>query len=122
MIVLFTDGKDNASTLNADSAIQRAKAAGVPVYTIAQGEAIGQKDLLEQLQSISKATGGVAFVVEKPSEIGRVFDKVSEDLAHGYLLSFQAPPSENSDWRAIQVGIAGSRGLKVRARDGYFPE
>jgi len=122
VIVLFTDGKDNASTLNADSAIQRAKAAGVPVYTIAQGEAIGQKDLLEQLQSISKATGGVAFVVEKPSEIGRVFDKVSEDLAHGYLLSFQAPPSENSDWRAIQVGIAGSRGLKVRARDGYFPE
>jgi VWFA-related protein len=122
VIVLFTDGKDNASTLNAESAIQRAKAAGVPVYTIAQGEAIGQKDLLEQLQSISKATGGVAFVVEKPSEIGRVFDKVSEDLAHGYLLSFQAPPSENPDWRAIQVGIAGSRGLKVRARDGYYPE
>jgi len=122
VIVLFTDGKDNASTLNADSAIQRAKAAGVPVYTIAQGEAIGQKDLLEQLQSISKATGGVAFVVGKPSEIGRVFDKVSEDLAHGYLLSFQAPPSENADWHAIQVGIAGPRGLKVRARDGYFPE
>ena len=33
VIGLFTDGKDNASTLNAESAIQRAKAAGVPVYT-----------------------------------------------------------------------------------------
>ena len=122
VIVLFTDGKDNSSTLNPDAAIQRAKANGVPIYTIAQGEAIGHKDLLEQLAGISKATGGEAFAIEKPSEIGRVFDKVSEDLTHGYLLSFQPPPSENSEWRPIQVVVGGPRGLKVRAREGYYPE
>jgi VWFA-related protein len=122
VIVLFTDGKDNASTLNPDSAIQRAKANGVPIYTIAQGEAIGHKDLLDQLAGISKATGGEAFAIEKPSEIGRVFDKVSEDLTHGYLLSFQPPPDENPAWRPIQVTIGGPRGLKVRAREGYYPE
>jgi Ca-activated chloride channel family protein len=122
VIVLFTDGKDNASTLNPDTAIQRAKANGVPIYTIAQGEAIGHRDLLEQLAGISKATGGVAFAIEKPSEIGRVFDKVSEDLTHGYLLSFQPASSENSDWRPIQVVVSGPRGLKVRAREGYSPQ
>jgi VWFA-related protein len=122
VIVLFTDGKDNASTLNPDAAIQRAKAIGVPIYTIAQGEAIGHKDLLDQLEGISKSTGGVAFAIEKPSEIGKVFDRVSEDLTHGYLLSFQPPPSESPAWRGIQVVIGGSRGLKVRAREGYYPE
>jgi VWFA-related protein len=122
VIVLFTDGKDNASTLNPDAAIQRAKANGVPIYTIAQGEAIGHKDLLDQLAGISKATGGEAFAIEKPSEIGRVFDKVSEDLTHGYLLSFQPPPAENPAWRPIQVTVGGPRGLKVRAREGYYPE
>jgi VWFA-related protein len=122
VIVLFTDGKDNSSTLNPDSAIQRAKANGVPIYTIAQGEAIGHKDLLDQLAGISKATGGEAFAIEKPSEIGRVFDKVSEDLTHGYLLSFQPPPAENPAWRPIQVTVSGPRGLKVRAREGYYPE
>lgn len=121
VIVLFTDGKDNSSTLNPDAAIQRAKANGVPIYTIAQGEAIGHPELLEQLKGISKATGGEAFAIEKPSEIGRVFDKVSEDLTHGYLLSFQAPPSENPNVRPIQV-VVGRRGLKVRAREGYYPE
>jgi VWFA-related protein len=121
VIVLFTDGKDNVSTLNPDTAIQRAKAIGVPIYTIAQGEAIGHRDLLEQLEGISKATGGVAFAIEKPSEIGRVFDKVSEDLTHGYLLSFQAPQTESPARRTIQVVIGGSRGLKVRAREGYYP-
>ena len=122
VIVLFTDGKDNASTLNSDTAIQRAKAIGVPIYTIAQGEAIGHKDLLQQLEGISKATGGVAFAIEKPSEIGRVFNTVSADLTHGYLLSFQPPPSENPAPRTIQVVIGGSRGLKVRARAEYNPE
>jgi Ca-activated chloride channel family protein len=122
VMVLFTDGKDNASTLNTDAAIQRAKANGVPIYTIAQGEAIGHRDLLEQLAGISKATGGEAFAIEKPSEIGRVFDKVSEDLTHGYLLSFQPPSSENPAWRPIQVTVSGPRGLKVRAREGYYPE
>jgi len=122
VIVLFTDGKDNASTLNPDAAIQRAKANGVPIYTIAQGEAIGHKDLLDQLAGISKATGGEAFVIEKPSEIGRVFDKVSEDLTHGYLLSFQPPPAASAAWRPIQVTVSGPRGLKVRAREGYYPE
>ena len=122
VIVLFTDGKDNSSTLNPDAAIQRAKANGVPIYTIAQGEAIGHPDLLDQLAGISKATGGVSFAIEKPSEIGRVFDKVSEDLTHGYLLSFQPPTSESPAWRPIQVTITGPRGLKVRARDGYDPE
>ena len=122
VIVLFTDGKDNASTLNPDAAIQRAKANGVPIYTIAQGEAIGHRDLLDQLEGISKATGGEAFAIEKPSEIGRVFDKVSEDLTHGYLLSFQPPPAENSAYRPIQVVVSGPRGLKVRAREGYYPE
>ncbi|HEY2842964.1 MAG TPA: VWA domain-containing protein, partial [Bryobacteraceae bacterium] len=61
VIVLFTDGRDNASTLNTDAAIQRAKANGVPIYTIAQGQAIGHRDMLDQLAGISKATGGEAF-------------------------------------------------------------
>jgi Ca-activated chloride channel family protein len=121
VIVLFTDGKDNSSTLNPESAIQRAKANGVPIYTIAQGEAIGHRDLLDQLAGISKATGGESFAIEKPSEIGRVFDKVSEDLTHGYLLSFQPPAADNPAWRPIQVVVNG-RGLKVRAREGYYPE
>ena len=39
-IVVFTDGDDNLSTLTAEIAIARAKAAGAPIYTIAQGEAL----------------------------------------------------------------------------------
>jgi len=121
VIVLFTDGKDNASTLTAEAAIQRAKGVGVPVYTIAQGEALLHPEYLKQLEGISKSTGGVAFKIQNPNEIGGVFEKVSEDLSHGYLLSFQ-PSAEGHVWRPIEVGVRGAKGQKVRAREGYYPE
>jgi Ca-activated chloride channel homolog len=122
VIVVFTDGNDNISTLSTDSAILRAKAAGVPVYTIAQGEALLNPDFLKQLASVSKATGGVSFVIHEPNEIRGVFEKVSEDLTHGYLLVFQPPPAEGHSWRSIDVEVQGSKKYRVRAREGYYSQ
>ena len=121
VIVVFTDGKDNASSVTSESVIARATAAGVPVYTIAEGEAVSDPALLAQLAGISKATGGEAFVIREPGEIGRVFQKVSESLSHGYLFSFPPSPVENNDWRTIEVRVR-VKGAKVRARGGYFPQ
>jgi len=120
VIVLFTDGKDNSSTLTADSAINRAKLAGIPVYTISEGEAVSEPALIAQLAGISKATGGEAFVIRNPGEIAKVFEKVSEDLAHGYLLSFPPPSVDTNAWRAIEVNVQ-LKGAKVHSREGYFP-
>jgi VWFA-related protein len=134
VIVLFTDGEDNASTLTMDTAILRVKAAGVPVYTIAQGEALegachtqtecrnpsGPPVYIKQLADLAKVTGGESFAVREASEIGGVFQKISEDLAHGYLLVFQPPSVEGHVWHPITVQVP--RGLKVRPREGYYPE
>jgi Ca-activated chloride channel family protein len=122
VIVLFTDGDDNSSTLTTNIAIQRAKAVGVPVFTIAQGEALGHPEYLKQLAEVSKATGGVSFVIREPNEIAGVFEKVSEDLMHGYMLTFQAPSVQDRAWRTIEVVLPGLKGHKVRAREGYYPQ
>ncbi len=122
VIVVFTDGNDNFSMLTSDTAILRAKTAGVPVYTIAQGEALDHPEFLKQLAGVSRATGGEAFVIREPREIGAVFVKVSEDLSHGYLLTFQPEPAQDHEWRAIEVQLKDSRGHKVRAREGFYPE
>jgi Ca-activated chloride channel family protein len=122
VIVLFTDGDDNSSTLTTDIAILRAKAVGVPVFTIAQGEALSHPEYVKQLAEVSKSTGGVSFVIREPNEIGAVFEKVSEDLMHGYMLTFQAPATQDRSWRTIEVVLPGLKGHKVRAREGYFPQ
>ncbi len=121
VIVVFTDGDDNSSLLTTDTAILRAKATGVPVYTIAQGEALQNKAYLAQLADLSKATGGESFAIKDSSEIGVVFEKVSEDLSHGYLLEFEAQSSNDRTAHTITVQVK-VRGDKVRARETYNPE
>jgi Ca-activated chloride channel family protein len=121
VIVVFTDGDDNSSTLTTDIAILRVKAAGVPVYTIAEGQALDNPAYLKQLADVSKTTGGESFSIRDPSEIAGVFEKISEDLSHGYLLQFQPPPGEEHVWRPITVQIH-VKGDKVRAREGYYRE
>ena len=122
VIVVFTDGADNASVLTTEMATLRAKAAGIPIYTIAQGSALNSPALLRQLGGVSKSTGGVAFAIHSPSEIRAVFEAVSQDLMHGYLITFQPPPAEGHTWHAIEVQLKNTKGRKVRAREGYFPE
>jgi Ca-activated chloride channel family protein len=122
VIVVFTDGEDNASTIAANLALRRAKSAGTPVYTIAQGQALDSHALLKELSELSSATGGLPFGVRKASEVAAVFERVAQDLSHGYLLSFQPQAQTGGDWHRIEVTVKGPKRYKVRARDGYYSE
>jgi Ca-activated chloride channel family protein len=122
VIVVFTDGGDNDSMLTADTAIERAKARGIPIYTIAEGEAIGHPQLISELSNMAQSTGATPFRIRQLSDIGEVFEKVSQDLMHGYLIAFQPTPGDNQVWRKIEVVLSGPKGLHVRARQGYYVE
>jgi hypothetical protein len=121
-IVVFTDGIDNASTLTADAVVRRAKMEGVAVYTIAQGEAASNRNLMNQLAAVAQATGGVSFAISYPSEIRGVFEHIFQDLIHGYLLVFQPTAEENHEWHTLQVTLSGNKTRKVRAREGYYAD
>ncbi len=121
-IVLFTDGQDNASALSASAAGNSVRKIGVPVYTIAEGEARESKSLIETLRDIAHKTGGTASVVRKPSDVATVFDEISHDLQHTYLLTYKAPPAAEPRWRTIEVGLREKGKYRVRAKEGYFPD
>lgn len=119
VVVVFTDGQDNASVLNAGAATARAKKIGVPVYTVAQGEALNSPVLVRQLKEMAQHSGGLAYAVRRPGDVEAVFEDISKDLQHTYLLAYKAPPAGEARWRPIQVEV---RGYRVRAREGYLPE
>jgi Ca-activated chloride channel family protein len=121
-IVVFTDGDDNASMLNARSAVQRAKKSGVPVYTIAEGDALKSKTLMTEIREIAEATGAKFHEVHKTSDISEIFLDISADLGHTYLLAYRPPPSADQKWRTIELAVSGVKGIKVRAKEGYYPE
>jgi VWFA-related protein len=123
VLILFTDGDDNSSALNASAAVARAKKAGVPLYTIAEGEAMHSKNLRKLLDDLSQRTGGAAYEVKKPGEIEQVFHEISEDLRHLYTISYRPPQGKNDGkWRKIELLVKGPKDYRVRAKEGYFVE
>lgn len=120
-IVAFTDGQDNASYLEPDAASTRARKAGVPLYTIAEGAALGNSQLVGLLYNLSLRTGGISFRARKVSQMDEIFSQISEDLQHCYLLAYVAPPAEDDAWRTIQVSVKGIKNARIRSKQGYFP-
>lgn len=122
-LVVFTDGDDNSSVLNATAAVTRAKKVGVPLYSIAEGEAAHSAKLQKILSDLSERTGGTAYKVKKAGDIEHIFQDVSRDLRHSYLISYK-PPSDSRDgaWRRIDVAIKGLKEFRIRAKQGYFTE
>jgi VWFA-related protein len=121
-MIVFTDGDDNASVLNANTALARVKKLGIPIYTIAEGEAVRSAALSRGLKEISQVTGGVAYSVKKPKEVETVFQDISEDLQHGYMLTYKPPAAHGFGWRRIQLEVSGAKDYRVRARGGYLPD
>jgi Ca-activated chloride channel family protein len=124
-MLVFTDGDDNASALSAAAAIARAKKVGIPLYAIAEGEALESPNLKKLLDDLSERTGGTSYEAKKASDIEEIFQKISRDLQHLYMLSYQPPSaaSENDKkWRKIDVTVAGGKDFRIRAKEGYFPE
>jgi von Willebrand factor type A domain len=57
-IVVLTDGGDNASVLNRETAVARARKARVPIFAVAEGEALHDNAAADLLRDLAESTGG----------------------------------------------------------------
>lgn len=123
-IVVLTDGGDNASLLNRQSAAERARKAGMPVFAVAEGDALQDNSASALLRDLSRATGGQVYKAKSAKSIENIFTAIASDLQNGYLLAFQAQQEEKSvPWHKLDVIVKnGNQPLKVRARTGYSLE
>ena len=102
----------------------QAKKSGIPVYTVAQGEARHSESLMGRLKDIARMTGGKTYGVKDAHEAAKIFEDVSAELQHTYLLSYRPPETKDYGWRRIQVSLNGDKEYKdctVRSKEGYFP-
>jgi len=91
VIIVFTDGADNNSVLTAEAAVRKSKMVGAPVYSIAQGAALDVPMLLKHLQEV-QCLRRSAYSIRHSDRIREVFEGISNELKHGYLLAYRPPP------------------------------
>ena len=123
VIIVFSNGPDNASMVAPDDVRAVAEDEGIPIYVISTSEA--SKDAISTgvFRRISQRTGGKAYFAKTWQKQVEAFESIREDLGNSYTVTYYPQPNPNEGFRKITVEIASDVGKKyrVRARPGYRP-
>jgi VWFA-related protein len=130
VLILITDGEDNASTLNLEQTIARVQQLSGPViYSIGLlfGDEMSRAEVRHArraLEMLSQETGGMAFFPKSIDQIDQIAAEVARDIRSQYTLGYHSTkPTTVPGFRRVEVTAEskGSGKLTVRTRTGYFP-
>jgi Ca-activated chloride channel homolog len=124
VVVVFSNGPDNASMVPPEDVAELAQSSGIPIYMISTREAKLEPVSTVVFERMTAATGGKAYFANSWRDERRAFASIRDDLGHLYSFSYYPEPNPNRGWRAINVKLVGEHAKKyhVRTRNGYRPQ
>ena len=123
VVVVFSNGPDNASAVPPEDVAEMAQSTGIPIYMISTREARLEPVSTAVFERMTAATGGKAYFASNWRDERKAFGSIRDDLAHLYSLSYYPQPNPNRGWRAITVKLAGNHSdYNIRTRNGYRPQ
>jgi Ca-activated chloride channel homolog len=124
VVVVFSNGPDNASMVPPEDVAELAQSSGIPVYMISTQQARLEPVSTAVFERMTAATGGKAYFAKTWRDERQAFASIRDDLAHLYSLSYYPQANPNLGWRAINVKLVGDRLKKyhIRTRNGYRPQ
>jgi Ca-activated chloride channel family protein len=126
VLILYTDGGDNASNINFDELLDLLKASDVTVHAIGFLEHQPTSLRMEQrlrLQKIADLTGGQAFFPYSMKDLDGVYQKVAAEIDAQYTLGYLSTNAkQDGTWRKVEIKVVrpGLKDIRIRTRQGYF--
>ena len=124
VLIVLSDGGDNASRLSFDDAMEKVQASNVVIYTIALIDPIALDRNPGALRRLARATGGLAFEPRDVAGVGRALRAIASDIRSRYTLAYAPADAKSGGVKQLRVVVAaqGHRDVKVRTRTGYVSE
>jgi VWFA-related protein len=122
VLILISDGGDNASHRTFDDVIDRARRTDALIFSIAIIDDSSRESNLKALRDLASATGGEVWAPRRVADVESAFDQIAEDIRTGYTLGYASTnQTRDGKYRRIQVVVRDGKGkkLSVRTRAGY---
>jgi VWFA-related protein len=124
IVIVFSNGPDNASMVAPDDVRAVAEDEGIPIYVISTSEI--NKDPISStiFKRISTNTGGKSYFAKTWQKQVEAFESIREDLGNSYVITYYPQANPNEGFRRIRVELTDEamKKFKVRARPGYRPQ
>ena len=131
VILVVTDGEDNASRHSLENAVEQAQRTDAVIYAVG---VFGDDDLKHNrramkkartaLSQLANATGGLAFFPEDAKDTETICAQIAHDIRNQYTLAYYPTNvARDGSFRSVQVEVLpphGSGKLSVRTRTGYY--
>jgi len=122
VIVVFSNGPDDASVVPPEDVAELAQSTGTVIYMISTRAAQLEPVSTAVFERMTAATGGKAYFAKNWREEKQAFASIRDDLTHLYSLSYYPRGNSNRGWRQISVKLVGERSrYHIRTRNGYRP-
>jgi Ca-activated chloride channel homolog len=122
VLIVISDGGDNASKLKLDRVLTMAGKSDAIIYTIGIFDETNPERNLRALKELAKATGGEAFLPASAKDVVPICKRIANDIRNQYSITYQSTNKrQDGSYRAIKVtaGAQNGKSLFVRTRAGY---
>jgi Ca-activated chloride channel family protein len=123
-IIVLSDGEDTSSILGYEEVLELAKRSETAIYTIGiRGQDVtpgGFKEAEFVLRQLAQETGGRSFFPREASELPKIYEQISDELASQYTLAYTSKNQRRDGaWRRIVVRVARPNTI-ARTKQGYY--
>jgi Ca-activated chloride channel homolog len=130
VLLIITDGEDNASRLTLQQTIRRVQDLGGPVvYAIGLLFDSENKEKTRRakaaLETLSAETGGIAYFPKSMEDVDDIAAQVAQDIRNQYTIGYHSTKAATlGGYRTVRVEAEahGHGKLVVRTRKGYYPK
>jgi Ca-activated chloride channel homolog len=124
VVIVFSNGPDNASMVAPDDVRAVAEDEGIPIYVISTNELTRDPISSNIFKRISTTTGGKSYFAKTWQKQVEAFESIREDLGNSYTVTYYPQPNPNEGFRSIRVELTSEalKKYKVRVRPGYRPQ
>ena len=123
VVIVFSNGPDNASMVAPDDVRAVAEDEGIPIYVISTAEVNKDPISSNVFRRLAQRTGGRAYWARTWQKQVEAFESIREDMINSYTITYYPQPNPNDNFRKILVELVNDPGkkLRVQVRPGYRP-
>ena len=123
VLVVLSDGGDNASEANLKDVMTLVQTSNTVIYSVALEDPFDGEYNPKRLRQLADASGGESFTPKNVDEVRSAFQKIARDVRHSYTIGYEpagAAPRAGLHKLRVDVTSSDGRRLDVHSRTGYL--